>query len=200
MKKIIIIFSIFAFAITSHAQQDFAKDITTAKTSYTAHNLGDAHFALQQALAELDMIIGQEVLKLLPQKMDTSTYNPKDDHVASNVGFVGSTIHRSYLSGTQTKADLEIINNSPLISTINLFLNTPMLGGMMRDENTKMVKVQGYKAKLEKQDGGTSGPTYVLQMPFNTALVTFTVHNSSETEIMAMLNTIPFDKIAALIQ
>ena len=200
MKKIIIIFSLFVIAFAGRAQQDFAKNITTAKESYTAHKLEDAHFALQQAMAELDMIIGQEVLKLLPPKMDTSAFNAKDDHVTSNAGFIGSTIHRSYGTSMQTKAELEIINNSPMINTINMFLNTPMLGGMMRDENTKVVKVQGYKARLEKQDGGTTGPTYVLQMPFHTALVTYTVHNSSETEILAMLNTIPFDKIAKLIQ
>lgn len=199
MKKILIAIFLFA-AFAAPAQQDFPNYISTARTSYTSGKLEDAHFALQQALAELDIIIGKEVLKLLPAKMDTASVNMKDDHVTSNAGFIGSTIHRSYGAGLQTKADLEIINNSPLIGTISMFLNTPMLGGMMRDENTKVVKVQGYKARLEKQDAGAANPTYVLQMPFHTALVTFTVHNSSETEILAMLNTIPFEQIAKLIQ
>lgn len=200
MKNLIITFTLLFSVSLCMAQQDFPKQIADARTAYTAHKLEDTHFALQQALAELDIIIGTEVLKLLPQKMDSANVNPKDDHVASNQGFIGSTIHRSYGTAMQTKAELEIINNSPLYATINTFLNTPMLGGLVRDENTKVVKVQGYKARLEKQDAGTALPTYVLQMPFHNALVSFTVRNSSEAEILAMLNTIPFEPIAKLIQ
>ena len=42
-----------------------------------------------------------------------------------------------------------LINNSPLVTTLNAFLNSSLLGGLARDENTKIVKVQGYKARLE---------------------------------------------------
>ena len=197
MKKLLIILSAIIFTATTKAQ-DFKANIATARTAYAANKLEDTHFALQQALAELDMIIGREILKLLPAKMDVANVNTNDDHVNSNVGFVGATVHRSY--GTPGKAEIEIISNSPLVSTLNTFLNTPLLGGMMRDENNKTVKVQGYKARLEKQQGSDPQPTYVMQLPFSNALLTCTVHNSSETEIMAMANTLPLQQIAKLVQ
>ncbi len=199
MKKLII-FSFFLFAAAaSSIAQDFKADIATARSSYAGGKLEDAHFALLQALQEIDLIVGKEVLKLLPPKMDTLNMNAQDDHVMANAGFIGTTIHRSY--GAVNKAQIEIINNSPIIGTLNAFLNTPILGGMMRDENNKMVKVQGYKGRLEKQGEDQSGKSnYNLQIPFNNALLTFTVNGTSENEIMTMVNTIPLQNIAKLIQ
>lgn len=195
MKKFIILITVLSFTVMAQSQ-DFKKDITTARTSYTANKLEDTHFALQQALSEIDMIIGREVLKLLPAKMDTAATNSKEDKVSSNIGFAGATVHRSY--GKSEKAEVEIISNSPLIATLNTLMSMP--GGMMRDENNKTVKVQGYKAKLEKQTGNEDQSTYVLQVPFNSALLTFTVQKSSESEILKMAETLPLDQIAKLIQ
>jgi hypothetical protein len=199
MKKLIISVFFLAFAAISFGQGDFKTQMATAKTSYATGKLQDAHFALEQAMQELDMIIGKEVLKIMPVKLDTLSMNPKDDHVTANAGFVGATIHRSY--GTMGKASVEIINNSPMISTLNTFLNSALLGGMVRDENTKVVKVQGYKARLEKQgDNGDGKSNYNLQIPFNSALMTITVNGTTETEILAMANTLPLQNIAKLIQ
>lgn len=180
--------------------QDFSKDMATAKTAYAAGKLEEAHFALLQAMQEVDIIIGKEVLKLLPPKMDSLAVNGKDDNVSSNVGFVGATIHRSY--GKTKKADLSIISNSPLVSMLNTFLNAPLLGGMMgSDGNTKNVKVQGYKARLEKKPGSTEEQNdYELQIPLGSALITFTVDDCKDSEILAMANTIPLQQIAKLIQ
>jgi hypothetical protein len=197
MKKFIILTILLSAAVLIQAQ-DFTKDITTAKTSYAANKLEDTHFALQQALSEIDMVIGREVLKLLPPKMDTAVSNPKEDKVSSNVGFAGATVHRSY--GKMEKGKVEIISNSPLIASLNALMNMPMMGGMMRDENNKTVKVQGYKAKLERQSSSDEQYTYVLQVPFSSALLTLTVQKSTENEILKMAETLPLDQIAKLIQ
>ena len=180
--------------------QDFAKAMATAKTAYGVGKLEETHFALEQAMQEVDLIIGQEVLKLLPPKMDTLTSNAKDDNVASNVGYVGATIHRSYGKG-QKKADISIISNSPMVAMMNSFLNSPLLGGMMSDGKTKKVKVQGYKARLEKQDGSAEGKNnYELMIPLGSALITFKVDDCTDTQILALAETIPLQQIAKLIQ
>lgn len=200
MKSLIILSSfIFITSANAFAQGDFKSQMTTAKKSYASGKLEDAHFALQQALQELDIIIGKEVLKLMPQKLDSLASNPKDDHVAANVSFVGATIHRSY--GKMGKLSVEIINNSPLIGTLNAFLNSSLLGGMARDENTKIVKVQGYKARLEKQGENSDGkPNYNLQIPFNAALMTITANGLDESQILSAANSFPLADIAKLIQ
>ena len=199
MRSFIIAVCFVTAGYPSIAQGDFKTQIATAKKSYTAGKLEDTHFALQQALQELDMIIGKEVLKIMPQKIDSLNANPKDDHVAANVGFVGATIHRSY--GTQRNAEVEIINNSPMVNTLNAFLNSGMLGGMVRDENTKVVKVQGYKSRLEKQGDNANGkPNYHLQIPFSNALMTVTANGMTEEQVLALANSFPLQDIAKLVQ
>ena len=198
MKKISLFITLLSFAGIV-AAQDFKNDIAAARTSYSAGKLEDAHFSLQQALQELDMIIGKEVLKLLPQNMDALKANASGDQVTSNIGFVGATIHRTY-GVADKKADLQIISNSPLIASLNAILNIPVLGGLMRDENSKTIKVQGYKARMERTDNGSGKFNYKLDIPFNSALLTFSVDNSSESEITGMASKIPLKEIAQLIQ
>ncbi|MGN6340132.1 MAG: hypothetical protein ACTHML_04170 [Ginsengibacter sp.] len=198
MKKYSIFISILFFTLSVNAQ-DFSKDIADAKSSYAAGKLADAHFSLEQAIQEIDMIVGKEVLKLLPAKMNDQAAVEKDDQVTANVGFVGATVHRSY--GDTTSSQVEIISNSPLIASLNSFLNMPLVGGMMRNSTTKVVKIQGYKSRLEKQGDNQNGkPNYQLQIPFKSALITITANGMDENAVMSFANSIPLDKIAALIQ
>ena len=135
----------YIFAAAQVAAQDFKKDMATAKEAYSAGKLEDTHFALQQAMQEIDLIVGKEVLLLLPQKMDTLLSNPKQDKVASTVGFVGASIQRVYGINNR-KADLSIISNSPMVAMMNNLLNMPMIGGGMSDGRSKNVKVQPAQA------------------------------------------------------
>jgi hypothetical protein len=198
MKKII-----FSFLLTvsgSCIAQDFSKDMATAKSAYNSGKLEESHFALLQAMQELDLIVGKEVLKLLPQKMDTLMYNVKDDNVSGTIGYVGTSMHRSYGKGDR-KADLTIISNSPMIGMINAVLNNPMMGGLSNDGKSKTVKVQGYKGRLERKD--TEKPDvydYELQIPLGNALITFLVEQSTDKQALALAETIPLQQIAKLIQ
>jgi hypothetical protein len=196
MKYLIILGCIFFSS--NIFSQDFKTDIATAKTAYSSGKLEDAHFALQQAMQEVDIIIGKEVLALLPATMDKLSANTKDDNVMSNVGFMGSTIHRTW--GQNDSVDLSIIGNSPLITTLNAFLSTPLLGGMMSNGNNKIIKVQGYKGQLTKDDAGNGQTNYTIQIPLGSSLVTFVAKNTTDTQIMAMANTLQLQQIAKLLQ
>jgi hypothetical protein len=197
MKKYFFLILILFFTAAVQAQ-DFSKDIADAKTAYSSGKLADAHFSLEQAVQEIDMIVGKEVLKLLPEKMNDMAATISNDQVSANVGFVGATVHRGY--GT-TGSQVEIISNSPLITSLNAFLNMPFVGGMMRNSTTKVVKIQGYKSRLEKQSDNENGkPNYQLQIPFKSALITITANGMDENTVMSFANSIPLDKIAALIQ
>lgn len=199
MKKIFILTIALALAIVSGAQ-DFKKYVAAAKASYNSGKLEDAHFALQQTLVNLDVTIGKEVLKLLPAKMDTLTVNNKEDNVAGNITFVGATIHRSYGSGAK-KAEIDIVNNSPLLGTLNAFLTSPLMANLANDGKSKVLKIQGFKSRLTKEDNSdATTPLYKLEIPLSNALITLNVNNSSENEMLAFANALPLDKIAKLIQ
>lgn len=191
MKRTYIVLLAIAFAGTATAQE-FQKNISSARTAYAAGNLQDARFAIEQMLRDLDIEIGKEILKLLPAKVGTRNANTASDNVTGTGGLTGLFVERQY--GTDpNNASIEIINNSPLITSLGVILAAPM----MHDQNQKVIKVQGYKALLTKNQNSETGKTgYELQIPMNNTLITLKITETTETEITAAANTIPLAKIA----
>lgn len=196
MKKII--FVILIFVMYNEAQaQDFAKRLTEAKTAYAAGKLDDSRFAMEQMLQELDIITGKEVLKLLPAKMGEKAANTKNDNVSGSSGFVGVVIHREYGTVDTTNAEIEIISNSPLITSINALLSVPFIGA---SGDNKVIKINGYKALLEKVSGTNERTDYQVQLPLNSTLITFKAPGTSQDDMIKMANTLPVADIAKMLQ
>jgi hypothetical protein len=198
MKNILLLSVALIFANLIYAQ-NFDKDMAAAKSSIASNKLADAHFSLQQALSEVDLITGKKILRLLPGQIGTLNTNKKDDNVFSNVGFVGATVHRTWGLPAQ-EASLDIISNSPLISTLTSMMNIPIIGGMMNSDKSKTVKVGGYKSRLDNNGAGTTGSNYTLQIPMTSALLTFTVKNAAESDVLNYANSLPLAEIAKLVQ
>jgi hypothetical protein len=73
--------------------------------------------------------------------------------------------------------------------------------GMMTGGKDKNVKVQGYKARLEKQAGSSPDKSsYELQIPLGNALFTFKVNDCTDDQILALADTVPLQEIAKLIE
>ena len=181
--------------------QDFDKNLASARTAYTGGKLEDARFAMEQMLRDLDIAIGKEIMKLLPTKLGTLGYNTKSDNVTGGSGTItGLFVHREY--GTSPKmGNIEIMNNSPMITSLSMILSNPVMGGMMRDENQKQIKVQGYKSLLSKSVNSETGKSnYELQIPMNNTLLTLKMDDTNEGEITTLANTIPLAKIAQIAQ
>ena len=71
----------------------------------------------------------------------------------------------------------------------------------MQNENQKTIKVQGYKAVLQKNPASEGTKvSYELQLPFNNSLLTLKGDDSNEGEITQFANTIPLAKIAQMAQ
>jgi hypothetical protein len=199
MKKINLILLFLASGFVALAQ-DFDKNLATARSSYSSGNLQDSRFAMEQALRDLDMAIGKEVLKVLPAKLGSLSANEKEDNVTGTGNYVGLYVQR-YYGADPKRGSVEIINNSPMINSLNAILSMPVIGGMARDENQKMVKVQGYKSILNKQVNTETGKTnYELQIPMNNTLVTVRMDDSNEGEITTAANSIPLSKIVQMAQ
>ena len=199
MKKFSLILLFLAAGLVTLAQ-DFDKNVATAKSSYSSGNLQDSRFAMEQALRDLDMAIGKEILKVLPAKLGSLAAVEKEDNVTGSGSYVGLYVNRNY-GADPKRGSIEIINNSPMINSLNAILSMPVIGGMMRDENQKMVKIQGYKSILNKQVNSDTGKThYELQIPMNNTLVTLKMDDSNEGEITAAANGIPLAKIVQMAQ
>jgi hypothetical protein len=197
MKKITIL--LVALLPLLAGAQDFNKDLASARTAYSAGKLEDARFAMQQMLNDIDVLVGKEIIKILPAKMDALASNPKEDQVTANTGIAGAQVQRNYGTGTKN-ATVDIMSNSPLIGSVNAILSIPFVGNS-GDGTQKVVKVQGYKGVLQKSvDTETNKENFTLQVPLNSALLTFTVNESSEADVLRLANTIPVTQIAKMVQ
>lgn len=196
MKKLI--FFLICASVTGNAQ-DFSKNIATARNSYSAGNLEEARFAMQQMLNDLDMAIGREVLKMLPSKMGSLATNSANDNVTANTGLTGVLIHRDYGTG-EKMFNLDLMSNSPLVASINAILSIPFMGNS-GDGTQKIIKIDGYKGMLQKSvDEETKKTDFTLQVPIGSTLLTFTAPDTSEDEVIKMANTIPLSQITKLVQ
>jgi len=194
------------FCTAATAQADFAKYVTTAKTSYAKPDLEDTRYNLMLALQQLDMKVGQEILKVLPEKIDTISAQKKNDNVAANsAGFIGTTIHRDYGSLQTNKLEVDIVSNSPLVASLNAWLNNPMFAQM---SGRKAMKVDGYKGSYtyelsESTDAAGNTvkiPRSEMQIPIFSSLITVKCDFMTEDQFVKALNTIPVSKIAEMLK
>jgi hypothetical protein len=192
------LFIIIGLASTAVFAQEFDRNLATAKTSYALGNLENARFAMEQMLRDLDAAIGKEILKLMPAKLGVMNANVADDNVTGGAGVAaGLFVHRTYGTGVKN-ANMDIINNSPMIAGLNSLLSLPMMNS---DPNQKQVKIQGYKSLLRKEVDSETGKTnYELQIPFNNTLLTLKVDDSNEVEILGFANSIALARIAEFAQ
>jgi hypothetical protein len=198
MTKIFTALFVLTVAVQAMAQ-DFDKNLATARSAYSGGNLEDARFAMQQMMNDIDILVGKEMLKILPAKFDALTSNATNDNVTVNTGFTGVLIHRDYGKVPKTAA-LDIMSNSPLIASVNAILSIPFIGNS-GDGTQKVVKVQGYKGVLQKTvDTETNKTNYTLQIPLNSTLITIAANDTDEAEILRWANTIPMGEIAKLVQ
>ncbi len=179
--------------------QDVQARLDEAKSAYQAGNLENARFSLQEALNEINQVIGHEILDLLPSELGGMTIVETGDNVTgSTAGFAGLYINREY-SGENREASVEIVSDSPLLAGINSLLAMPAFMGS--DQNQKRIKVDNYRGLLTKDSDEQGMVSYDIQIPHNNLLLTF--HCSGipdEDEVIGMAGSLPVDGIVKLAQ
>ena len=195
MKKLSFVLASCLLVLFATAQ-DFNKDLATARSAYKAGKLDDSRFAMQQMMQELDMLTGKEILKKLPNTMMDQSISNGKDNVSGASGFAGVVIHREYGSGAKN-VSLDIITNSPLLSAINGLLALPFIAN---NGDQKVIKINGYKALVQKVSGENGTTNYDLQLPMSSSLLTLRAPGYSQDDVIKMANTLPIADIVKLIQ
>lgn len=170
------------------------ENLTSAETAYKGGNYGDARYAVQQAMLGVEMEIGQQILKGLPETVTGLKRDEKADQVTSTGwGWAGLTIQREYEAGDK-QLSVTIANNAGWMQAINMYFNNmgyaQTTGG---EQKWKQTKVKGYRAVIEYDDN--SG--YKISVPLGqTSLLVFEgVNFANEDELMKAVNTIDIDSI-----
>lgn len=201
MKKILypILVALFLFSNLQVISQDVTAKLSDAENAYQSGDLEGARFALQQALGELDQVLGKEILSMLPTEIDGVPTIPEEDNVTGNaLGFTGMYVNRTYQSETHS-ANVELIDDSPLIASINTLLQMPSFMAAS-DPNQKRIKIHGYKALMNKSvDDSTGVVSFEVQIPFNKSLLTFKSKGfNDENTVISIAESLPLEAIVRM--
>jgi hypothetical protein len=174
---------------------DVNKNLADAETSYKSGSYGEARYAVQQAMLGVEMEIGQEILKSLPETISGLKKLEKEDQVTSTGwGWAGLTIQRVYTNNDDKELTVIVANNSVWMSAVNMYMTNGAYsqtnGG---EQNWKHTKVKGHKAIIEYSDD--SG--YKLSVPLgqSSILVYEGVNFASEQEMINTASMIDIDSI-----
>lgn len=202
MKIILSVLLIFVAILTGRTQ-DITASLDKAQKAYDASSQQEARQELQQALIDLNVLIGNKVLALMPPTLGGLDISKTDDSVIGGTGFAGLLISRTYGANRDKRIEITLANDSPLMSTISSFLSNDMLSGLMASQTgQKRVMVSGYKGMLEKSEGDTDGSVqYTINVPIDNTLLTFeSTGFNDEDEVLSLAQQINVDKIVPLIK
>lgn len=171
---------------------DVLENISDAEGAFGDKMYSDARFAVRQAILGIELEIGKEVLKGLPEKVEGLDFVKEEDMVTSSgIGFVGLVIERVYRKDDQ-QFDVTIGNDAGMLSAANMYLAAGNYA-TTADQNHKQTKFKGYRAVIEYDE--YSG--YKLSVPFgqSSILVMDGINFENEAAMMKAAENIDIEKI-----
>lgn len=120
--------------------------IDNATAAVSAAQLSAARNEIQQALMAVEVALGQQLLKSLPETVAGMDFLPEEDEVVSmGIGFVGLAIYRAY-KGNNRKMRLSVVNNNTLFSQYRTIIANPTY--VDGEQDYKVVTIQGHQGAI----------------------------------------------------
>lgn len=178
---------------------DVKQNLTDAETSYKAASYGEARYAVQQAMLGVELEIGNQILKSLPETISGLKKIDQDDQVTSTgSGWAGLTIQRKYNDDKEKQLTVTIANNAMWMSSVNMYFSS---GGYAQtnggQQNWKQTKVKGNRAIIEYDEN--SG--YKLSVPIGqSSLIVYEgINFTTEPELMKAAEAIDIDGVKKML-
>jgi hypothetical protein len=176
---------------------DVNQQITEAETASAAGNFSEARYAVQQALLGIELQMGKEVLKSLPENVAGLAKDTTEDRVTSNQwGWSNLTIQRIYKKDDKQLTVL-VGNNSMYSGFMNILFAGNMAESNGQTQNFKQIKVKGNKAmiKYDQNEGYT-----VLVQTGQSGMITFEgINFATEQDMMTAVNAIDIEGIKKML-
>lgn len=174
---------------------DVKQNLADAETSFKSGKYGEARYAVQQAMLGVEMEIGQEILKSLPETISSLKKDGQADKVTSTGwGWAGLTIQRVYTDNKDKELTLTVANNAVWMSAVNMYLaNGAYSQSSGGEQNWKQTKLKGHKAIIEFDEN--SG--YKLSVPLgqSSIIVYEGVNFANEQDMMNAASAVDIEAI-----
>jgi hypothetical protein len=177
---------------------DVKKNLADAENHFKSADYSQTRQAVQQAMLGVEMEIGHQVLKSLPESISGLKKNAEAEQVTSSGwGWAGLTILRQYNNEADKELRLTVANNAAWMSAVNLYFANSQAQTTGGQQNWKQTAVKGNRAILEYD----AGSGYKLTVPFGqTSLLVYEgVNFKDEQEMMAAANAVDIDKIKKML-
>lgn len=173
---------------------DVKQNLADAEASYKTKNYGEARYAVQQAMLGVEMEIGNNILKSLPETVSSLPKEEEADQVTSTgYGWAGLTIHREYYKDDK-ELRVTIANNSAWMSAYNMYLSnsgySQTTGG---EKQFKQIKVKGHKGIIEYSE--SSGYKISVAVGQSSLIMWEGINFASEPEMMKAAEAFDIDGI-----
>ena len=164
-----------------------------------------AQLSLQDAINDINNMIAAEIAKSLPAEINGLKSEGDGEVNAGGMGMVGGgfSITKKYRNATKKEndAEVQIMANSPLLSSMNMYLTNPSVMG----PDYKSVRIGGTQRailKSEQQDfyddNGTSKKirSTEIQIPLNQTLITLRLNGfATEQDELAFAGKLDMAKL-----
>jgi len=177
----------------SNTAPDVNANIADARSAFGQKKFNDSRFAVRQAILGIELEIGENILKDLPESINGLPKVAEEDLVTSTgIGFVGLMIERYYRKGDK-QLKVMVGNDSGLLAAASMYLMAGAYGTSSTDQTHKTVKVNEYRGVLEYDE--YSG--YKLTVPFgqSSILAVEGINFDNEADIIGAAEKIDIDKI-----
>lgn len=156
-----------------------------------------AQLSLQDAINDLNTLIAADIAKSLPAEINGLKAEGDGDVNTAGMGVMGGgfTITKNYNhpANKDNEAEVQILANSPLLTSMNMYLSNPAMMGA----DYKSVRVGTQRAILKSEMDDNKRSTEI-QIPLSQTLITLHLEGfATEQDELAFANKLDIAKLKA---
>jgi hypothetical protein len=184
--------------LTNTEPPDVKAMMAEAGSMHSASKYSDARYSLSQALKGVEIELGKEILRSLPENVAGLPADKTQDKVMSTQwGWNNLSIQRIYIQGD--KQMTMVIGNAGIYGGLAqlYFANAGMVEAYGDQQNYKQVRVKGNKGIIQYDD--SKGYTLIIGLGQASGIVWDCINFATEKEVMDAAESFDIDGIKKLL-
>ncbi len=202
----LLILSFVSFRLAAQSQAETY--IKEAQTYLAQKDYKQAQLSLQDAINDINNLVAGQIAAAMPNEINGLKASDDGGVNTAGLGMMGGgfQISKNYQhpSKKENTAEVQILGNSPMVASINMFMGNPAMMG----EGYKSVRVGTYRGILKTEmedyydDNGNSKKirSSEFQLPMGQNLITIKANGfATEQEEIAFATKLDIDKLKSLL-
>ena len=194
-------FFLFAALICSRVsgQSQAETFIKEAQDFLAKQEYKQAILSLQDAINDINLLLAKQVAESLPAEINGLKADGDSEVSTAGMGMIGGGMQITKRYRNEAKegndAEVQILANSPLLSTLSMYISNPSMLG----QEYKSVRVGATRAILKSEiedDGTTKTRSTEIQIPLGQTLIMVRANGfATEQEELAFATKLDLEKI-----